>query len=209
MSSAQPGDDPHSTSPAGDPLGLSELLQSRGAPLLDALGAHHPPSRERSDAASSYAFAAAVELGMSREGAELVRDVTRLQEVGLVYRPRRALAKPASARAPDERARFATHYERAPSSRAERVCPTRSATGSGSAPSATTAGGRTASPARRSPCRPGSPPPHTAAMPRSQPRRRPPGPTRRRCCAPSRTRRSIRASSRRSLRCSRASADAD
>lgn len=112
MSSAQPGDDPHSTSPAGDPLGLSELLQSRGAPLLDALGAHHPPSRERSDAASSYAFAAAVELGMSREGAELVRDVTRLQEVGLVYVPAEALAKPASARAPDERARFATHYEK-------------------------------------------------------------------------------------------------
>src|SRR5215210_5233048 len=104
MSSAQPGDGPHSISPAGDPLGLSELLRSRGAPLLDALGAHHAPSRERSDAAASYAFAAAVELGMSREGAELVRDVTRLQDVGLVYVPAEALAKPAAHRTPDEQA---------------------------------------------------------------------------------------------------------
>ena len=108
MSSARQGDGP---SGASD-LGLSELLASRGAPLLEALAAHHAPSRERSDAAASYAFAAAVELGMSREGAELVRDVTRLQEVGLVYVPAEALTKPSAELTPSEQSRFAARYDK-------------------------------------------------------------------------------------------------
>ena len=140
---------------------------------------------------------------MSREGAELVRDVTRLHEVGLVYVPAEALAKPAAARAPDERARFAAHYEKGSqlargAGLPEQVCDwirLGAERYDGRGPNGL-AGAAIPLQARISA-------PHTAAMPRSQPRRRPPGPTRRRCCAPSRTRRSIHASSRRSLRCSR------
>lgn len=124
MSSALPSDGP-SNAADGEPAeapepgreavaepGLISLLRSRGAPLLEALEAHHPASRERSEAASAYAFAAAVELGMSRESADLVREVARLQEVGHVYVPAEVLAKPAADRSSDEVSQLEAHHEK-------------------------------------------------------------------------------------------------
>ena len=121
MNSDQLGDGPSPGDNAEEPaaglgptsdLGLIELLGARGAPLLAALEAHFPPSRERSEAAAAYAFAAAVELGMGRENAELARDVARLQDVGHVYIPAEMLATPASKRNASDQALLATHYEK-------------------------------------------------------------------------------------------------
>jgi HD-GYP domain-containing protein (c-di-GMP phosphodiesterase class II) len=121
MSSAQQGDGPSPPNSAEEPatglepapdLGLIELLRARSVPLLEALESHLPASRERSEAASSYAFAVAVELGMGRENAELARDVARVQDVGHVYIPAEVLATPASERDASDQELLASHYEK-------------------------------------------------------------------------------------------------
>jgi response regulator RpfG family c-di-GMP phosphodiesterase len=114
MSSAPQSDDP---SPAASAEGrevhpgLAEVLRARGGPLLDALDAHHPPARERADAAASYAFAAAVELSLSRADAEVAREAARLRDVGGVYVAAEALAKPAAERSAEEEAQVARRHE--------------------------------------------------------------------------------------------------
>ena len=65
------------------------LVKARGRALLDALERHLPGSRDHADGTASYAFAAAVELGVGRARAEAVREAARLHEVGKVYLPRR------------------------------------------------------------------------------------------------------------------------
>ncbi len=92
--------------------GVISLLRARSVPLLEALEGHHHPSRERSEAASAYAFVAAVELGMSRESAELIREVARLQDIGHVYVPAEVLAKPAAERDADDVEQLETHREK-------------------------------------------------------------------------------------------------
>jgi putative two-component system response regulator len=81
----------------------------RGEPLLEALERHLPGAREHAEATAAYSFAAAVELGLSRERCELTREVARLHEVGKVYLPADLLSKPASDLCKDERARVAAH----------------------------------------------------------------------------------------------------
>jgi len=118
MSSPPPSDAPSPTDSGAaskgespSELSLVALLRMRGAPLLDALESHFPGSREGADAASSYAFAAAVELGLNRSGAELIREAAKLHDVGRVYIPIEILAKPAWSRTPAEGAQVETHHE--------------------------------------------------------------------------------------------------
>jgi putative nucleotidyltransferase with HDIG domain len=103
----------HADSPGEDSseLSLVALLRMRGAPLIDALDAHFPGSREVGEAAASYAFAAAAELGLSRSGAELIREGAKLHDVGRVYVPAGVLAKPAWSRTPEEGAQVEGHHE--------------------------------------------------------------------------------------------------
>ena len=104
-------------SPAADPeagaseLSLVALLRTRGAVLIDGLEAHFPGSREVGDAAGSYAFAAAAELGLTRPSAELVREAAKLHDVGRVYVPAEILSKPAWSRTPEEDAQVEAHHE--------------------------------------------------------------------------------------------------
>jgi response regulator RpfG family c-di-GMP phosphodiesterase len=86
-------------------------MRMRGAPLLEALEAHHPGSREQADAAASYAFAAAVELGLDRGAAELCREVAKLHDVGRVYVPAEVIAKPAWSRTREEAVQVEAHHE--------------------------------------------------------------------------------------------------
>lgn len=112
MSSDRPNDG--HLSAADDPSSdseVAELVRLRGAPLLEALEARVPTSREQTEAAAAYAFAAAVELGLDRAGAELMREVAKLHRVGLLYVPAEILAKPASGRTPDERTLVEAHHE--------------------------------------------------------------------------------------------------
>jgi HD-GYP domain-containing protein (c-di-GMP phosphodiesterase class II) len=104
---------------AGDPaaaeradLSLVPLVRSRGAALIDALEAHFPGSREQADAASTYAFATAVELGMGRGAAELTREAAKLHDVGRVYVPAQVLARPAWSRSRSEAAEVELHHEK-------------------------------------------------------------------------------------------------
>jgi HD-GYP domain-containing protein (c-di-GMP phosphodiesterase class II) len=93
-------------------LALVPLVRSRGAALIDALEAHFPGSREQAEAASTYAFAAAVELEMPRAAAELTREAAKLHDVGRVYVPAEILAKPAWSRSREEAAEVETHHEK-------------------------------------------------------------------------------------------------
>jgi putative nucleotidyltransferase with HDIG domain len=83
----------------------------RGAPLLDALENHFTGSREQAEGAASYAFAAAVELGMTRSDAELTREAAKLHDVGRVYVPVEVLSKPAWRRSREEGAIVQAHHE--------------------------------------------------------------------------------------------------
>lgn len=93
-------------------LSLVPLVRSRGAALIDALEEHYPGSREQAEAASTYAFAAAVELGMGRSAAELTRETAKLHDVGRVYVPAEILAKPAWSRSREEAAEVELHHEK-------------------------------------------------------------------------------------------------
>ena len=89
--------------PASDELSRATLIRSRGSALLDAIERHRPGSRDHADGTATYAFAAAVELGLERERAEAVREAARLHDVGVVYVPARVLAKPPGELTPQER----------------------------------------------------------------------------------------------------------
>jgi HD-GYP domain-containing protein (c-di-GMP phosphodiesterase class II) len=84
-------------------LSRATLIRSRGSALLDALERHRPGSRDHADGTATYAFAAAVELGLERERAEAVREAARLHDVGIVYVPGQMLAKPPGELTPEER----------------------------------------------------------------------------------------------------------
>jgi HD-GYP domain-containing protein (c-di-GMP phosphodiesterase class II) len=108
MSSDRPND---ARSPEADRAPASELelsratlIRSRGSALLAALELHRPGAGDHADGTATYAFAAAVELGLERARAEAVREAARLHEVGLVYVPRAVLAKPPGELTPEERA---------------------------------------------------------------------------------------------------------
>jgi response regulator RpfG family c-di-GMP phosphodiesterase len=92
-------------------LSLISLLHMRGAPLIDALEAHIRGSREVGEASASLAFATAVELGLTRSSAELIREAAKLHDVGRVYVPDEILAKPAWSRTPAEEAQVEGHQE--------------------------------------------------------------------------------------------------
>jgi len=86
MTSDHPIENP--SKPADPPLsdpGLPGFIRERGEPLLEGLEKHTPGSRERADAAGSYALATAVGLGFGRPEAELCRETARLADVGKIY----------------------------------------------------------------------------------------------------------------------------
>ena len=90
--------------------GLAALVGTRGATLLDGLERHLPGSRDHADGTASYAFAAAVELGLERGHAEAVRETARLHEVGKVYVPAAVLAKLPEELTPEESAQVESHF---------------------------------------------------------------------------------------------------
>jgi HD-GYP domain-containing protein (c-di-GMP phosphodiesterase class II) len=114
MSSDPPNASP---SPAADSSpadpGLAELVRLRGAPLLEGLEAHRPGSREHAEATGSYAFAAAVGIGLDRAAAELSRETAKLHDVGMVYVPVAILRRPPEELDPAERTLIDSHLEAA------------------------------------------------------------------------------------------------
>jgi response regulator RpfG family c-di-GMP phosphodiesterase len=110
--SAAPDQTPDPAEGAAEELSLIPLVRSRGAALIDALEAHYPGSREQAEAASTYAFATAVELGLDRSAAELTREAAKLHDIGRVYVPAETLAKPAWNRAGEEAADVEGHHEK-------------------------------------------------------------------------------------------------
>ena len=101
--------DPPSDAPSPRPE--AALVERLGLPLLAALDAHLPGARQHAEATSAYTFAAAVELGLGRERSELVREVAKLHDVGMVYVPADVLRKPAASLDEAERALLAAHIE--------------------------------------------------------------------------------------------------
>lgn len=65
--------------------GLAALVALRGAPLLEGLESHASGAAAHANATASSAFIAATRLGLPGEEAQLVREVARLHEVGMVY----------------------------------------------------------------------------------------------------------------------------
>ena len=92
-------------------LGLAAVLQTRGAPLVEALERHSKGAREHTEATASYAFATAVDLGFGRAESEAVREAAMLHEVGQVYVPAEALAEAERERDEAEAEAFAAYYE--------------------------------------------------------------------------------------------------
>jgi HD-GYP domain-containing protein (c-di-GMP phosphodiesterase class II) len=92
-------------------LGLAALLQTRGAPLVEALERHSEGAREHAEATASYAFATAVDLGFGRAESEAVREAAMLHEVGQVYIPAEALAEAERERDEAETEAFEAYYE--------------------------------------------------------------------------------------------------
>ena len=90
-------------------IDLADDIRGAGATLLDALESHAPGSRDHADAAASYGFAAAVELGLEREHAEAIREAARLHEVGMIYVPAAILASAPEDRRPQEKALVDAH----------------------------------------------------------------------------------------------------
>ena len=106
MSSDRRSGDP-SSGPEPD---LAALVRERGSALLDGLEDHRPGSREHADGTASYAFAASVELGLDRRGADAIREAARLHEIGKVYVPADVLAKSPEELAPEQQALLGTHF---------------------------------------------------------------------------------------------------
>ena len=99
-----------SSSPPAD-RDLAEVVRLRGAPLLDALEAHLPGSRDHAEATGGHAFAAAVGIGLDRIAAEVCRETAKLHDVGMVYVPAAAMASPFEEWDAEQRAAFDAHYE--------------------------------------------------------------------------------------------------
>src|SRR5688572_838330 len=104
------GRSPTADEPPAD-RGLAELVRLRGAPLLEALESHLPGSRDHADATGSYAFAAAVGVGLDRAAAELCRETAKLHDVGMVYVPAGAMRVSFESWDAEQRAAFDAHYE--------------------------------------------------------------------------------------------------
>ena len=96
--------------PLADP-GLAGLLRLRGAPLLEALEAHSPGSRDHAEATGAHTFAAAVGIGLDRAAAEICRETARLHDVGMVYVPVSVMQTPFASWGAAEREVFDAHYE--------------------------------------------------------------------------------------------------
>src|SRR5262245_24616390 len=92
MSSEPPGDAPSVEADAPELSGAT-LVAARGASLLDALERHLPGARDHAEGTSAYSFAAAAQLGIGRERAEMLRETAKLHEIGKVYLPPALLAK--------------------------------------------------------------------------------------------------------------------
>jgi HD-GYP domain-containing protein (c-di-GMP phosphodiesterase class II) len=88
---------------------LATLVRARGATLLDALERHLPGSRHHADGTASYAFALSAELTRDRSHAEAVRATARLHEVGKLYLPTAALARPRAGLGAEEAALLEAH----------------------------------------------------------------------------------------------------
>lgn len=104
-----PGPDP--APPAGQAaLGEAAETRLRGEPLLDGLEDHLPGAREHAEATAAYGFAIAVEIGIDREGCELIREAARLHDVGKLYLPQWLLAAPGGELSGSERAERESHH---------------------------------------------------------------------------------------------------
>jgi HD-GYP domain-containing protein (c-di-GMP phosphodiesterase class II) len=90
---------------------LVELVRLRGAPLLEALEAHAPGSREHAEATGRYAVAAAAGIGLDRSAAELCRETAKLHDVGMIYVPAEVTRKPFESWGSEEREVFDAHYD--------------------------------------------------------------------------------------------------
>jgi HD-GYP domain-containing protein (c-di-GMP phosphodiesterase class II) len=101
---------PAADQPPADPQ-LAELVRLRGAPLLEALDAHLPGSRDHAEATGSYATAAALGLGLERAAAELCRETAKLHDVGMVYVPAELMQTPFDSWSAGDRDVFDAHYE--------------------------------------------------------------------------------------------------
>jgi HD-GYP domain-containing protein (c-di-GMP phosphodiesterase class II) len=111
MSSDPPNASPSFTAePPSDPA-LADLVRRRGAPLLEALDSHLPGSQDHAEATGSYAFAAAVGMGLDRAAAELCRETARLHDVGMVYVPAEVTQTAFDAWSEEQREVFDAHYE--------------------------------------------------------------------------------------------------
>ena len=92
-------------------LSRPALVRLRGAALFDGLERHLPGSREHAEAAGSYAFAVAVEMDLGRDRVELIREVARLHEVGMVYLPAELVVKEWSKLSTPEREQLDARFE--------------------------------------------------------------------------------------------------
>lgn len=90
---------------------LAELVRLRGAPLLEALEAHLPGSRDHADATGAQAFVAAVAIGLDHAAAELCQETATLHDVGMVYVPTSMTRTHFEVWSEEERAQFDDHYE--------------------------------------------------------------------------------------------------
>jgi HD-GYP domain-containing protein (c-di-GMP phosphodiesterase class II) len=112
MSWVPPSDVPsRDAEPGGGASGadVARPVAERGAVLLDALEEHWPGARAHADATASYAFGAAVELGLGRKRAETIRETARLHEVGIIYVPAALLTTPLEERDEAGRAMIEAH----------------------------------------------------------------------------------------------------
>lgn len=98
-------DQPHADSE------LVELVRLRGAPLLEALEAHAPGSREHAEATGRYAAAAAAGIGLERSAAELCRETAKLHDVGMIYVSAAVTRTPFETWGSEEREVFEAHYD--------------------------------------------------------------------------------------------------
>ena len=103
----EPGREP---TPAPEP-GRADVVSALGAPLLEALERHLPGTRRHAESTSGSAFAAAEELDLGRERAELVRETAKLHDIGMVYVPAAVLRKPHDQLTDEERDMLASHIE--------------------------------------------------------------------------------------------------
>jgi HD-GYP domain-containing protein (c-di-GMP phosphodiesterase class II) len=108
MSSDPPSDD---RSFAAEPAIDAAAARQLGLPLLAALEEHLPGARQHGEATSAYAFATAADLGLGRERAELVREISKLHDVGMVYVPVEVLRTPIEALDQEQRAQLDAHIE--------------------------------------------------------------------------------------------------